>query len=33
MAALSLPGVGYGIRYEYGLFYQDHRGRGSGRAP
>jgi starch phosphorylase len=23
MATLSLPGVGYGIRYEYGLFYQE----------
>jgi glycogen phosphorylase len=22
MATLSLPGIGYGIRYEYGLFYQ-----------
>jgi glycogen phosphorylase len=26
MAALSLPGVGYGIRYEYGLFYQTIEG-------
>ena len=36
MATLSLPGFGYGIRYEYGIFFQTHRGaarRSSIRTP
>jgi len=33
MATLNIPGYGYGIRYEYGMFRQGHRGGRAGRAP
>ena len=33
MATLELPGYGYGIRYEFGIFEQRHRGRPAGGAP